>query len=56
VNYDKAYKELEDIMTKLQEDDIKIEKLNEYIQRAKELKEYCSKRLRDIEDEIREKE
>ena len=36
MNYDKAYKELEDIMTKLQDDDIKIEKLNEYIVKAKE--------------------
>lgn len=56
LNYDTAYKELEAIMNKLQQDDIKIEKLSEYLKRAKELKEFCSKRLRDIEEELKTKE
>ncbi len=43
-------------MAKLQDENLKIEKLNEYIQRAKELKEFCSNRLREIEEELKEKE
>ena len=52
LDYDSAYRELREIVSKLQDDNIEIEKLSEYIKRAKELKDYCAARLREIEDEI----
>ncbi len=57
LNYDSAYKELQDILSKLQDENIGIEKMSDHVKRAKELSEYCKNRLRDIEkslDEISE--
>ncbi|MBK8698059.1 MAG: exodeoxyribonuclease VII small subunit [Saprospiraceae bacterium] len=43
---------MKEIVTKLQDDDINIEKLSEYIKRAQELRTYCADRLREIEETI----
>lgn len=51
-NYDEAYNELKSIVNALQSDDTGIEKLSDYIQRAKELQKYCKDRLRSIEEDI----
>jgi exodeoxyribonuclease VII small subunit len=52
MDYDTAYKELAEIVEKIQDDTINIEKLSEYIKRAQELKNFCAKRLSEIEEEI----
>lgn len=52
LNYDTAFAELQEIVEKMQDDEINIEKLSTYIKRAQELKEFCSKRLREIEEDI----
>jgi exodeoxyribonuclease VII small subunit len=52
MDYDSAFAELNDIVEKLQDEEINIEKLSVYIKRAQELKTFCSNRLREIEEEI----
>ncbi|MBK8700553.1 MAG: exodeoxyribonuclease VII small subunit [Saprospiraceae bacterium] len=52
MDYDSAFRELKEIVIKLQDDDINIEKLSEYIKRAQELRAYCAERLREIEETI----
>ncbi len=52
LDYDTAYAELQNIVSKLQEDDLDIEMLSTYIKRAQELKEFCFNRLREIENDI----
>lgn len=51
-NYDEAYNELKSIVNALQSEDTGIEKLSDYIHRAKELQKYCKDRLRSIEEDI----
>jgi exodeoxyribonuclease VII small subunit len=53
-NYDDAFEELQSILQKLQDENTGIEKLAEYIKRAKELQAYCKNRLREIEENINE--
>lgn len=52
LNYDKAYKELQEILHKMQDESINIEKMSEYVQKAKDLSEYCKGRLREIEEDL----
>lgn len=52
LNYDKAYKELQSILGKIQSDDVSIEKLSEYVKKAKELSDFCKIRLREIEKDL----
>ncbi len=52
LDYDVAFKELNEIVSKLQDDDLNIEMLSIYIKRAQELKDFCYSRLREIEDDI----
>ncbi len=52
LDYDSAFKELNEIVSKLQEDNLNIEMLSMYIKRAQELKDFCYTRLREIEDDI----
>lgn len=52
LDYDSAFSELKEIVTKLQDADINIENLSQYLNRANELKDFCSKRLREIEETI----
>jgi exodeoxyribonuclease VII small subunit len=52
LDYDTAFKELNDIVNKLQDDELNIELLSQYIKRAQELKDFCHNRLREIEDDI----
>ncbi len=52
LDYDTAFSELRDIVSKLQDSDINIESLSQYLNRANELRQYCSNRLREIEDTI----
>jgi exodeoxyribonuclease VII small subunit len=52
LDYDTAYQELQDIVNKVQQDDIAIEMLSVYIKRASELKLFCEQRLREIEEDI----
>jgi exodeoxyribonuclease VII small subunit len=54
MDYDSAYAELQDIVNKIQEEDIKIEMLSVYIKRANELKLFCEQRLREIEEDIQQ--
>jgi len=52
LDYDSAFSELRDIVSKLQDSDINIENLSLYLNRANELKQFCSNRLREIEETI----
>lgn len=52
LDYDTAFSELRDIVSKLQDSDINIESLSQYLNRANELRQYCSNRLREIEHTI----
>jgi exodeoxyribonuclease VII small subunit len=52
LDYDTAFKELNDIVNKLQDDELNIELLSQYIKRAQELKDFCYNRLREIEEDI----
>lgn len=52
LDYDSAFEQLKDIVEKMQEEDIEIEKLSTYLKKASELKSFCYNRLREIEKEI----
>ena len=52
LNFDTAYSELQQILINLQDEDIDIEKMSAYVKRAKELSDFCKKRLRTIEKDI----
>lgn len=53
MNYDKAYKELQTILTKMQSDEIGVEQMSKYVIKARELSAFCKKRLREIEDDLK---
>lgn len=53
LTYDEAKEELEAIVTSLNEDDVSIDSLTEKIKRASQLIEYCKKKLRSTEEEIK---
>ena len=52
LDYDNAFAELRDIVSKLQDADINIESLSQYLNRANELRQFCANRLREIEETI----
>lgn len=53
-SYDKAYKELQAIVEKLQSDDISLDTLSSQVKRAAQLVTFCKEKLRGIESEIEE--
>ena len=52
MTYEKAYEELERIMTDLQEDKISVDDLTVKVKRAAELITFCNTMLRATEDEV----
>ena len=52
MTYEKAYEELEKIMTDLQEDKISVDDLTVKVKRAAELITFCNTMLRATEDEV----
>lgn len=50
--YEKAYEELEKIMTDLQEDKISVDDLTVKVKRAAELITFCNSMLRATEEEV----
>lgn len=52
LNYDSALTELNQILTKLQDETTNIEDISKLVKRAKTLSEYCKKRLREIEADL----
>ena len=50
--YEKAYEELEKIMTDLQEDKISVDDLTVKVKRAAELITFCNTMLRATEEEV----
>ena len=51
-SYDKAYKELQNILEELQNESISIDKLSDKIKKAKELVGFCKNRLREVEEDL----
>jgi len=54
LNFDEAYNELQDILSKIQSDEVSVEELSKLVKRGAELIQYCKKRLRTIEGDINE--
>ena len=52
LSYEKAYKELENLLSDLKEEKIAVDKLADKIKRASELIKYCKDKLRNTEEEI----
>lgn len=52
LTYEQASEELQDILEKLQEDEVGLDSLANYLIRAKELIEFCRNKLRAVEDEL----
>lgn len=52
LSYEKAYKELEDLLSDLKEEKIAVDKLADKIKRASELIKFCKDKLRNTEEEI----
>jgi exodeoxyribonuclease VII small subunit len=52
MNYDKAYSELKTILSRLQNEEVGLEKLSADITKASELLEFCKTRLRSIESDV----
>ncbi len=52
LSYEKAYKELEDLLSDLKEEKIAVDKLADKIKRASELIKFCKEKLRNTEEEI----
>ena len=50
--FDKAFKELQDIVNSLQDEDTSIDKLSVKLKKAKELVGFCKSKLREVEDDI----
>ena len=50
--YSEAFKELETILTKLENQELDVDQLSEYVKRASELIKFCRSKLRDTEEEI----
>lgn len=55
-SFDKAYKELQDIVDQLQGEDTSIDKLSVQIKKANELVKFCKTKLRAIDSEIKDSE
>ena len=54
LNYQKAYDELQKIITEIEGEKIPLDKLADKMKKAKELLQYCREKLRDTENAIRE--
>jgi len=52
VNYEEALQELQQIIEKLQEDQVSIDELSQQSKRAAELIEQCRAKLRETEEDI----
>ncbi len=52
LTYEEAYRELENILLQLQEEDVSMENLPDLVQRAGELVDYCREKLRSIEEKV----
>ena len=52
LNFDQAYKELQDILGQIQSEEVSVEELSKLVKRGAELIQYCKKRLRTIEEDI----
>jgi exodeoxyribonuclease VII small subunit len=52
INYESAYKELEDITREIENEDVSVDMLSEKVKRASFLIAYCQKKLRQTEDEV----
>lgn len=51
-NYEAALKELQDIVSSLQEDAIGMDDLSEKVNRAAELLKFCREKLRETEEKV----
>ena len=54
LTYDTAYKELQEITKSLENEELKVEQLEENITRATELIQFCKERLRQVEQKLKE--
>ncbi len=54
ITFEKAYRELQDILAQLQEETISIDDLSKKTKRAAELIEFCQDKLRKTEEELEE--
>jgi exodeoxyribonuclease VII small subunit len=54
LDYEKASKELDEILLELKNDNVTIDKLAEKVERAGKLATFCSKKLRTTEGKINE--
>lgn len=52
LTYDQAYKELNEILTALQQEDAGLDDLSSKLSRATELTQFCKQKLREIENEV----
>lgn len=52
VKFDKAYEELQEIVQKLQADNVSIDHLTKHMARARELVKHCEAALRGVETEL----
>ena len=52
ITYQQAYSELQDIVAKLQGDDVNLDDLDKYVIRAMELIKICKEKLRTIDKKI----
>jgi exodeoxyribonuclease VII small subunit len=52
-SYESALKELQDIVSQLQDDAIGMDELSEKIQRSAELIKFCREKLRRVEGEVK---
>ncbi len=52
--YEEAYAELQQIVSDLQQETVRIDDLARYIERARLLVRLCRERLRQIEEQLRE--
>ena len=53
-SFDKAFEQLQNIVDKLQGEDISIDKLSTELKKANELVKFCKDRLREVESDIEE--
>jgi exodeoxyribonuclease VII small subunit len=52
LTYDQAYKELNEILTALQQEDAGLDDLSSKLARATELTQFCKQKLREIDSEV----
>ena len=53
-SYDEAYAELQQIVTDLQNEAVRIDDLATKIERAQELVRFCREKLRSVDDQLKE--